>query len=209
MRKSTLALATLLAFNGASAFADNDIIAEWAEIKPPPAPVLKPVDIDAGTTALILMDFDKNSCVPAKRARCAAALPAVSALLAGAREHHVLIAHFFNKNMTRDDIVASIAPKGDERVEQASGDKFYGTKLGEFLRAKGVKTVILAGTSANGAVLTTALGAYEEGFKAVVPIDTMPADTAWQEQFSAWNIASGPAFREISTLTRSSLVNYK
>ena len=209
MRNKSIAIALLLAFIGGSAFAENDIIADWAQIKPPPPPVLKPVDIEPGATALVLMDFDKNSCIPAKRARCAEALPAVSALLAKARDHHLLVVHFFNKNMTREDIVSSVAPKGDEEVFQASGDKFYGTKLGDMLRKKGIRTVILAGTSANGPVLTTTLGAYEENFRAIVPIDTMPADTAWQEQFSAWAIANGPAFREVSTLTRSDMVRFK
>ena len=48
-----------------------NIVDEWANVKTPPAPALKPVTVDPKSTALLLLDFvphDPN-CGPGK-ARC-------------------------------------------------------------------------------------------------------------------------------------------
>jgi len=46
----------------------DDIIAEWASVKPPAAPELKPVTVDPKTTALLVLDFMKGNC--GARPRC-------------------------------------------------------------------------------------------------------------------------------------------
>jgi hypothetical protein len=48
----------------------NDITTEWANVKPPPAPELKPVTVDPKTTALLVLDFMKGNC--GARPRCIA-----------------------------------------------------------------------------------------------------------------------------------------
>jgi nicotinamidase-related amidase len=186
----------------------QDVMTEWDHIKPLAPPALKAVSIDSAKTALVMMDFDKKSCVPAKRARCAEALPKISALLKQARDKHMLVVHFYNANMSQDDIVPALAPVGNETAQKMSGDKFYGTDLAKVFKEHGVDTVILAGTSANGAVLATAMGAFEQKMKAIVPIDVMPADNIWQEQFTIWEIANGPGFREVSTMTRTDMLKF-
>src|SRR5262249_10751326 len=163
------------------------ILDEWASIKAPPPPAIKPVTLDVAKTALIVMDFNQRNCVPTERARCAAALPGVQKLLAQARTKGMLIVHTYTPNMQQTDIVKDLTPAAGERVLQVRGDKFYGNDLETYLKGKGIETVLLAGTSANGAVMFTAAGATQRGFKAIVPIDVMPADTAYQEQFSIWN----------------------
>jgi nicotinamidase-related amidase len=110
--------------------------------------------------------------------------------------------------MERSDIAKEVGPAEGERVLQVRGDKFYGNDLEKTLKDKGIDTVLLVGTSANGAVLFTAVGATQRGFKAVVPIDAMPADTAYQEQFSIWNIANGPSVREGAILTKLDLLKF-
>src|SRR3954471_12490966 len=71
----------------------QDVMTAWDSIKPMPPPALKAVSLDPAKTALIVMDFDKKTCVPARRARCADALPNVSALLAKARAKQMLVVH--------------------------------------------------------------------------------------------------------------------
>jgi hypothetical protein len=39
----------------------NDITTEWATVKPPPVPELKPVDVDTKTTALLILDLIKTA----------------------------------------------------------------------------------------------------------------------------------------------------
>lgn len=188
---------------------DQDIIATWNSIKPLPPPALKSVTLATATSALIVMDFDIKNCIPSRRARCAVAIPKVADLLAKARKSSMLVVHFYNANMTREDIVPQLAPVGNETAQKASGNKFFSTDLDSVLKGRGIDTVILAGTSANGAVLTTAIGAAERRYNVVVPIDVIPADDIWQEQFSIWQIANGPGLRDASIVTRTDLLEFR
>jgi nicotinamidase-related amidase len=55
--------------------------------------------------------------------------------------------------------------------------------------------VIIAGTTAEGAVLHTATGAAMRGFKVIVPIDGMSAGTLDAEQYTAWYLVNAPGAR--------------
>ncbi len=59
--------------------AAGDIIAEWASVKPPAPPPLKPVTVDGKTTALLVLDLMKSNC--GERPRCAATVPNVQRLV--------------------------------------------------------------------------------------------------------------------------------
>jgi nicotinamidase-related amidase len=203
MRLPRFSAAAALALVGSlSPLSAQTILEEWAGIKAPPPPEIKPVTLDVAKTALIVMDFNQRNCIPKERVRCAAVLPGVQKLLTQARGKGMLVVHTYTPNMQQSDIVKDLTPVAGERVLQVRGDKFYGNDLETYLKGKGIETVLLVGTSANGAVMFTAAGATQRGFKAIVPIDAMPADTAYQEQFSIWNIANGPSVREGATLTK-------
>ena len=47
-----------------------NIVDEWASVKAPAAPALKPVTVDPKTTALLMLDFMNQNC--GKRPRCVA-----------------------------------------------------------------------------------------------------------------------------------------
>ena len=51
-----------------------DVIAEWATVKPPAAPELKPAKLDGKTTALLILDLQKSQAAPCSGA-CAAWTP--------------------------------------------------------------------------------------------------------------------------------------
>jgi nicotinamidase-related amidase len=78
------------------------------------------------------------------------------------------------------------------------------------LKDKGIKTVIVTGTSAQGAVVGTSNGAVQRGYKAVVPIDGMSAEDPYNEQYAAWHLyKGGPAnLTDSVTLTRSDLISF-
>jgi nicotinamidase-related amidase len=99
------------------------------------------------------------------------------------------------------DLAEPIKPIRGERVYKAPFNKFHGNDLNQFLKEQGVKTVVVAGTSPNGCLLFTVAGAVLNGYRAVVPIDGMPAATLYQEQFVAWEFAHGPGFRETTVLS--------
>jgi len=186
----------------------QNILEEWSSIKPPPPPSLKEVTLDPKKTALISMDFNAKTCTPQQRARCAAVIPRVQKLIADARAKGMVVAHTYTTSMQKSDIVKDVAPVEGEFITSSRTDKFAGNDLDKRLKDKGIDTLILVGTSANGAVMTTAIMATLRGFKIVVPIDTMPADSAYQEQFAIWQIANGPGLREAATLTRSDMLKF-
>jgi nicotinamidase-related amidase len=207
-QSTVLAFSALAILLGTPPARAQDILQEWASIKPPPPPEIKAVTLDPKKTALIVMDFNRKNCVPAQRARCAAVLPKVQKLLAAVRAKGMVVVHTYTPNMEQADISQDVTPADGERVLQVRGDKFQGNDLEKYLKDKGITTILLAGTSGNGAVLFTAIGGSQRRFKIVVPVDAMPADTAYQEQFAIWEIANGPGVREDSTLTKLDMITF-
>src|ERR1700704_150849 len=67
------------------------IIDEWANVKPEPAPELKPVTIDSKTTALLVMDLVKGSCNNERRPRCVASIPTIAKMMNEARAKGVTV----------------------------------------------------------------------------------------------------------------------
>src|SRR5438552_12265726 len=109
--------ATALAIAGAIAAlpaAAGDITTEWASVKPPPVPQLKPVTVDPKTTALLVLDFMKNNC--GARPRCVATVPTVKKLIDAARAHDMPV--FYNltgQNPKSEDMIdPSLAPRAGE-----------------------------------------------------------------------------------------------
>jgi nicotinamidase-related amidase len=205
---ATLALGLVAAWPEA-ALAQN-ILEEWDSIKapPPPAAKIKPVEIDPKKTAVFSLDWNRKSCTAEARVRCFKALPKIEKLLADARSHNILVVHALSSSMQPEDIVTSVGPKGDERVVRGRGDKFSDNDVEQMLKAKGIDTIIVVGTSANSAVLYTAFGAVQRGFKPIVPIDGLPSETAYQEQFTIWQIANGSQLSEKAVLTRMDLIKF-
>ena len=70
--------------------------------------------------------------------------------------------------------------------------------------------MIVTGTSAQGAVVGTTNGAAQRGYKAVVPVDGMSAEDAYNEQYAAWHIFKGGPANLVNnaTLTRSDLIKF-
>ena len=182
---------------------------EWASVKAPDkVPELKAVTLDPKKTALLVMDFNKNNCVADQRPRCATALPKVQKILAAARAKGMVVVHTITTRMKPDDIAKDVLPKEGERLLVAPVDKFTDNDLAKMLKDKGIDTVVTTGTSANGAVLFTAAGAALRGFKVVVPVDAMPADGAYQEQFVVWELANAPTVSASVTLTKLDMIKF-
>jgi nicotinamidase-related amidase len=198
-----IAIAAALFSSGARA---QTVIEEWANAKAPPPPALKEVTVDPKKTALLIIDFNKKSCTVADRSRCADTLPKIQKFLTLARSKDMTVVHIYNIIMTPADLAIDPAP--GERVMQASLNKFHGNDLERSLKDKGIDTVLITGTSANGAVLFTVAGAAMLGLKAIVPVDGMPADGIYQEQFVVWELANAPTVSGASTLTKWDMIKF-
>jgi nicotinamidase-related amidase len=200
--------------------AAQNIVDEWANVQVPPPPDLKKVTIDPKTTALILMGFVKDSCNVQRRPRCAATIPNVWKLLAGARAHGVMVLHSVpTNNPSGDFIVQELAPLPGELIIPPNGpNKFLPFDLNfkrypdfdleKAFKDHGITTLIKVGTQVQTAVLHTAAEAALRGYKVVVPVDGMSGDSLYPEQYTAWHLANTQRVMQQVTLTKIELVGY-
>ncbi len=205
-----LGLAAIAAALIASRAMAADLIGEWKTIQMPPPPELKQVTVDPKTTALLLFDFMKENC--GARPRCVEAVPKLKAIDEKARAAKMLVAYTFPGG--GEVIDQGIAPKDkSEVVDQKQGgpDKFIGSDLDQRLKAHGIKTVILCGTSAQGVGIGTGAGAVQRGYEVIYPIDCLPSESAFREAYAAWHMGGGgpPVTTKHVTLTRSDMIKFQ
>src|SRR5215469_1111266 len=202
-------LATAAAFAALPAGA-NDITTEWSSVKPPPVPELKPATIDPKTTALLALDFMKGNC--GVRPRCASTIPVANKLIEQARAHDMMVIYTLVGETPKPEGMADgiTKPRDGEWIERGGADKFINSDIEQRLKAKGITTVIVMGTSAQGAVVGTSNGAVQRGFKAVVPVDGMSAEDPYNEQYAAWHLyKGGPVYLPKNViLTRSDMIKF-
>jgi nicotinamidase-related amidase len=190
----------LFCLYGASAPAGT-IIDEWGAVKVPKAPELKTVLIERDTTALLLLDFNHQTCNADRRPRCIASIPKVKGLLATARGMGLMVAYSLSAGAVPGDIARDLAPAAGEPVVTSGPDKFLGTDLEKLLKERGIKTVIVTGTAAHGAVLNTAAAAALKGFKVVVPVEGLSAEDPFAELYTVWHLANAPRISTVTVIT--------
>lgn len=184
---------------------DQTIIDEWNTISPPPAPELKSITVDPKTTALLILDMETTIC---KSHRCTATIPNINNLLNKAREKGMLVVYSLTALGNPLDIAKQLAPSPGDPIVKSKVDKFYKTNLEKILQKRGIKTVIITGYAANGAVLHTATGAAIRGYNVIVPVDGMSADNPYAEQYTAWHMLNSPGTRNRATLTQANMISF-
>jgi nicotinamidase-related amidase len=178
------------------------IIEDWASVKAEPAPELKGVTVDVKTTALLVMDIVKGSCNEQRRPRCVASLAPIAKLMGEARSKGMTVINTTAGSGSVEDILPAVAPKAGETVISGTvADKFVRTDLEKILKDKGITTVIVVGTSAQGAVLYTASGAALRGIKVIAPVDGSSSESLYAEQAAAWLLSHAPGVAQNVTLT--------
>ena len=90
-----------------------------------------------------------------------------------------------------------IAPHDGEVVEQKPGgpDKFLGSDLDARLKASGIKTVIITGTSAQGVGIGTGSASAQRGYNVIYPVDGVASESAFRELYAAWHMGVRRAAR--------------
>lgn len=186
------------------------VIDEWAGVKLPPAPALKPVTLVPKETALLAMDFTVQTCTPQRRLRCANQVPKVVGLVAEARAKGVFVVYSVAlPGSTAADILKELTPAAGEPVLPPLGpDKFINSDLDKMLKERGIKTVIAIGTQAHTSVLHTGAAAALRGYKVIVPVDGMSGDDAWPEAYTAWHLANAARISGQVTLTRMDMIKF-
>jgi nicotinamidase-related amidase len=205
-----MAAAVLASAAPVPARADSTIIDDWYKAKLPPPPQLKPVTLDAKTTALLVMDFTVQTCTPARRPRCAASVPKVKKFVEEARAKGALIIYSVAvPKSVAGDILQELTPAAGEQVLPPLGpDKFINSDLEKTLHDKGIKTVVAMGTQAQTSVLHTGGEAALRGFKVVVPVDAMSADDLFPELYTAWHLANAARISNLVTLTKLDMIGF-
>ena len=202
--------AGMIAFAASSSAAD--ILDDWATVTPPPRPELKAVTLEGSTTALLILDMMKAGC--GARPRCVATVPNVKRLHDAARSAGAMVWYSLvgsNGMATPADVIdPGIMPREGEWARQGGPDKFLGSNLEEKLKARGIKTVIVCGTSFQGVGIGTGSGSAQRGYKVIVPIDCLSSEDPYMEQYAAWHLfKGGPAvITSQVTLTRSTMVKF-
>lgn len=176
-----------------------------------PDPV--PVTLDPSTTAFLALDFLDSNCGP--RPPCIAALPAVASGLAAARAAKVPVIYSV---VGGGQILDPVAPMPADAVVMSVGaDKFSSTNLDDMLKQQGITTVVVTGTSSNGAVLYTSFEAAARGYTVVLAEDGISASTDFATQFTEWQLLNGPGTTnpqnmplqpKMVTLSRLDLITY-
>ncbi|MBI6874846.1 isochorismatase family protein [Clostridium aciditolerans] len=183
--------------------ADQTIIDEWNTVPIPPAPELKPVTVDPKTTALLILDMETSIC---KNPRCIGSIPNINSLLTRARKNNMLVVYSLIPTGSPSDVFKQLSPLRGDPIVKSTVDKFYRTNLEKILQKKGIKTVIVTGYAANGAVLHTATAAAFRDFNVIVPVDGMSANNPYAEQYTAWHMLNSPGTRGRATLTKANLI---
>ena len=211
LRGAAAAAVTIMIAFAASSLA-ADILDDWANVKAPLPIELKPAKVDGPTTALLILDMMKMNC--GARPRCVATVPTVKRLHDAARTAGAMVWYSFvgSNGMATpaDQIDPGFTAKDGEWVRQNGPDKFIGSNLEEKLKARGIKTVIVCGTSFQGVGIGTGGGAAQRGYKVIIPIDCLSSEDTYMEQYAAFHLFKGGPAGVTSqvTMTRSSMLKF-
>ncbi|HWR44146.1 cysteine hydrolase [Sporomusa sp.] len=200
-------LALMVLWSLPACASDKTIIDEWTSISIPTPPSLKPVVVDVSSTAFLILDIQTKT--SEQRPRCAASVPGIADFLKKAREQGMTVIYSLTSTATPADIVSQIAPLPGDPVVKSSVDKFYNTDLDFILKLRGVKSVVIVGTAAHGAVLHTATAAAIRGYQVILPVDGMSAEDAYAEQYTAWHMLNSPGTRNKAALTKLSMIELR
>jgi nicotinamidase-related amidase len=200
--------ALILAIAVSPAHAGQTIIEEWSRVQAPPPVELKQVTVNPRETAFLILDIEERTCNQERRPRCVESVPRIADFLQKARTKGMPVVYSLTGRGTRETILPGAAPIGDEPIVKSSVDKFFNTDLDDILKERGIKTVIIIGTTAEGAVLHTATGAAVRGYNVIVPVDGVSAGTLYAEQYTAWHLLNAPGTRNRTTLTRFDMIEF-
>lgn len=183
------------------------------QVQVPSLPDPAPVTVSAASTAFLALDLLGSNCSP--RPGCVASLPAIASGVTAARAGGALIVY---SNTPGGNILPDVLMMPSDPVVTSGADRFYNTDLDNILKQNGISTVVLVGTSSDGAVLYTAFGAAERGYTVVVAEDGLSAGTDFANFLTEWQLLNGagtsnpqntPLKAMSATLSRTDLITYK
>ena len=174
------------------------------------------VTLDPKTTALMVLDYVEDICnsQPSCKGKM---LPAMIPFMDRVRKAGLTVAYGTREqNMTK--WLKEVAPApGDIKIVNTAQDRFYNTDLDKALKAKGIKTLIMAGWKISGSVTYTSVGAMAHDYTVVIPVDTTAAATDYETTIGFYNVlnsgnanlANEPLKPKAVTLTRTDMITFQ
>jgi nicotinamidase-related amidase len=181
-----------------------------AQTAGPGMPPTVAVALDPATTAVLVLDMSTRCNDPQQV--CREIAPAIAHFLDSARQRGVFIAYTVSaaaRGTELGDVWQGFNPRPDEPVLYPDGfDKFVGGELQALLTPRGIRTLVITGSSTNVAVLYTATAAARlYGYDVVIPIDGVNSETPYQQEYALYQLTvlpgMAPRFR-FSTLDQVS-----
>lgn len=162
-------------------------------------PALNAVTLPASKTAVLVLDLINPACE--QRPQCVASLPKVAELLKRAREAKATVVYSLT-TAPGASVRPEVKPESGETIVLAPADKFYNTNLDQFLKSKGITTLVMVGTAAHGAVLYTSFGANARGYTVVVPTDGISVAASDEPGLAGtqWQLLNQPGFANAGNL---------
>ncbi len=200
-----LTVTMILLVNQAAAQSIDEV---WDQVAPPAKPEITAVAVAPPTGALLILDIEERTCNAKRRPRCLETVPRIAKLAKRAREAGMVVIYSLTSKGTPETILPPVKPEQGEEIVSSSVDKFWHTDLENILKKKGIKTVIVTGTAAHGAVLHTATAAGFRRIELVLPVDCLSASNLYTEQATVQLLLTGPGTRKRISLTKSDLIKF-
>ena len=117
LRQVVIAAGLVVGTSLLTAASAQTIVDEWATVKVPPPPELKPVTIEnVKETAFLVLDIQRQNCNNQRRPRCVASVPKIQKFLEEARAKGMPVIY----SRTSQSTVADILPEVDSPIRRAA-----------------------------------------------------------------------------------------
>jgi len=179
----------------------------------PNRPEPKPVTLDSKSTAVLVLDLNAP-CDDPKQV-CSKITAPLGDFLDKARAASVPIIYTVStaaKGKPIGELSAPLRRKETEVIIYPDGfDKFYSGELQPLLKDRGVKTLIITGSSTNSAVLYTATTAARmHRYTVVIPMDGVNAATRYEHEYAIHQFTVLPSeANKLFQFTKLSMISFR
>jgi nicotinamidase-related amidase len=179
----------------------------------PNRPEPKPVMLDSKSTAVLVLDLNAR-CDDPKQV-CSKITAPLGDFLDKARAASVPIIYTVStaaKGKPIGELSAPLRRKENEVIIYPDGfDKFYSGELQPLLKDRGVKTLIITGSSTNSAVLYTATTAARmHRYTVVIPMDGVNAETRYEHEYAIHQFTVLPSeANKLFQFTKLSMISFR
>ena len=179
----------------------------------PNRPEPKPVTLDSKSTAVLVLDLNAR-CDDPKQV-CSKITAPLGDFLDKARAASVPIIYTVStaaEGKPIGELSAPLRRKETEVIIYPDGfDKFYSGELQPLLKDRGVKTLIITGSSTNSAVLYTATTAARmHRYTVVIPMDGVNAATRYEHEYAIHQFTVLPSeANKLFQFTKLSMISFR